>query len=75
LNVKISFLQNEGIGISEKDCEHVGEIFFRANNAINIPGTGLGLHIVAKYVEMLDGTMEIKSELNMGTKIILTFVK
>ncbi|MEO6949895.1 MAG: PAS domain-containing sensor histidine kinase [Ginsengibacter sp.] len=68
-------IKDEGIGISEKDCEHVGEIFFRANNAINIPGTGLGLHIVAKYVEMLDGTMEIKSELNMGTKIILTFVK
>ena len=68
-------VKDEGIGIAKKDCEHLGEIFFRANNAINIPGTGLGLHIVARYVEMLDGKIEIKSQLNKGTQIKLTFVK
>lgn len=68
-------VKDEGIGIAEKDCEHLGEIFFRANNAINIPGTGLGLHIVARYVEMLDGKIEIKSKLNKGTQIKLTFLK
>lgn len=68
-------IKDEGIGIAEKDCEHLGEIFFRANNAINIPGTGLGLHIVARYVEMLEGKIEIKSKLNEGTEIKLTFVR
>ena len=66
---------SEGIGISKKDQEHLFEIFFRGNNALNIPGTGLGLHIVAKYVEMMNGKIEIKSELYKGTEINLTFAQ
>ncbi len=66
-------IQDEGMGISRKDQEHLFEIFYRATNAINIPGTGLGLHIVAKYVEMMGGKIQIKSELNKGTEIILIF--
>ena len=40
-----------------------------------IPHAGLGLHIVAKYVEMMDGKIEIKSELNKGTEINLIFAQ
>ena len=68
-------VKDEGIGISEKDKEHLCEIFFRAANAVNIPGTGLGLHIVAKYVEMMHGKIEIKSELDKGTEINLIFAQ
>lgn len=68
-------IKDEGMGISTKDQEHLFEMFYRATNAINIPGTGLGLHIVAKYAEMLDGKIEIKSELNKGTDIILIFAQ
>ncbi|HET7117900.1 MAG TPA: PAS domain-containing sensor histidine kinase [Hanamia sp.] len=68
-------IKDEGIGISKKDQEHLSEIFFRAANAMNIPGTGLGLHIVAKYVEMMNGGIEIKSELNKGTEINIIFAQ
>jgi len=68
-------IKDEGMGISKKDQEHLFELFYRASNAINIPGTGLGLHIVAKYAEMMDGKLEIKSELNEGTEIILIFAQ
>jgi PAS domain S-box-containing protein len=68
-------IKDEGMGISKKDQEHLFEIFYRATNAINIPGTGLGLHIVAKYAEMMDGKIKIKSELNKGTEIILIFAQ
>lgn len=68
-------IRDEGMGISYKDQEHLFEIFFRANNATNIPGTGLGLHIVAKYVEMLNGKIELKSELEKGTEINLIFAQ
>ena len=68
-------IKDEGMGISQKDQEHLYEIFFRASNAINIPGTGLGLHIVAKYVEMMNGKIEIKSELDKGTEINLIFAQ
>lgn len=68
-------IKDEGMGISQKDQKHLCNIFFRAANAINIPGTGLGLHIVAKYVEMMEGKIEIKSELEKGTEINLIFAQ
>jgi PAS domain S-box-containing protein len=66
-------VKDEGMGISNKDQEHLFQIFYRATNAVNIPGTGLGLHIVAKYVDMMEGQIEIKSELDKGTEINLNF--
>lgn len=71
---KIIFtIKDEGMGISKQDQKHLFEIFFRAKNALNIPGTGLGLHIVRKYVEMMNGEMELESELDRGTEINITF--
>lgn len=62
-----------GIGISEEDQHHLFQRFFRGTNASNIQGTGLGLHIVAKYAELLNGQINFKSELNKGTCFTLTF--
>ena len=70
--VKISVKDN-GIGISEEDQEHLFERFFRAQNATNIQGTGLGLNIVAKYVEVLKGDINFKSQLNTGTTFSVNF--
>jgi signal transduction histidine kinase len=55
------------MGISEEDQHHLFERFFRAKNASNIQGTGLGLHIVTKYLELMHGTIELKSKLNEGS--------
>lgn len=66
-------IADHGMGISEKDQKHLFEIFFRAANAINIPGTGLGLHIVSKYVEMMNGRISIKSELEKGSEVKIIF--
>ena len=60
-------VKDTGIGISEEDLQHMFERFFRARNAQNIQGTGLGLHIVSKYVELLHGKISLDSELNKGT--------
>ena len=66
-------VRDEGIGMAEPDQEHLFERFFRGANAVNIQGTGLGLHIVGKYMELMNGNIIIKSELEKGTEIILTF--
>lgn len=58
---------DKGIGISKEDQQHLFERFFRARNAQNIQGTGLGLHIVSKYVELLNGRLQFTSEENNGT--------
>ncbi|MEI9935041.1 MAG: PAS domain-containing sensor histidine kinase [Ferruginibacter sp.] len=64
-------VEDNGIGISDEDREHLFERFFRAKNAVNIQGTGLGLHIISKYIELMNGYTEIKSQLNKGT--VFTF--
>lgn len=60
-------VKDEGIGISEEDQQHLFERFFRARNAVNIQGTGLGLHIVGKYLELMNGSIKMKSVLNEGS--------
>jgi PAS domain S-box-containing protein len=66
-------IRDEGLGIAEEDKKHLFERFFRGKNVINIQGTGLGLHIVSKYVELMNGTIEVDSELEKGTKFNLKF--
>lgn len=66
-------ISDDGIGISEEDQQHLFERFFRASNVTNIQGTGLGLHIVGKYVEMMNGSISFASELEKGTTFTLTF--
>lgn len=61
-----------GIGIPEEEKKNLFERFFRAKNASNIQGTGLGLNIVSKYVEELKGTIRFESELNVGTTFYIT---
>lgn len=58
---------DNGIGISEEDQQHLFERFFRAKNATNIQGTGLGLHIIGKYVELMHGSITLDSTLQKGT--------
>ena len=66
-------IKDEGIGISDEDQQHLFERFFRGANATNIQGTGLGLHIVAKYIELMDGQIDFKSKLEEGTTFIIKF--
>jgi PAS domain S-box-containing protein len=67
-------VKDHGIGISKEDQKHLMERFFRGANAGNIQGTGLGLHIVSKYAELMNGKVECKSELEKGTEFIITFI-
>jgi PAS domain S-box-containing protein len=70
-NVKVS-VTDEGIGISDEDQQHLFSSFFRGANATNIQGTGLGLHIVKSYIDLLGGDVGLKSTLNTGTTITFT---
>jgi signal transduction histidine kinase len=56
-------VKDHGMGISEDDQQHLFERFFRARNASNIQGTGLGLHIVLKYLELIGGEIYLESKL------------
>jgi PAS domain S-box-containing protein len=65
-------VSDKGIGISAEDQEHLFSSFFRGKNAINIQGTGLGLHIVKRYTELIGGTINLRSALGEGTTVTVT---
>jgi signal transduction histidine kinase len=67
-------VKDEGIGIAAEDQLHLFSSFFRARNVVNIEGTGLGLHIVKKYVELLHGNIKLESVLHKGTAVTITLV-
>jgi PAS domain S-box-containing protein len=60
-------ISDEGIGIPIEDQKHMFDRFFRASNAGNVQGTGLGLNIVKRYVELLDGSITFTSEYGKGS--------
>lgn len=58
---------DKGIGIPPEDQKHIFTRFFRAQNVENIQGTGLGLNIVRRYLELLGGKISFESHLDKGT--------
>lgn len=63
----VLFVRDKGIGISAEDQQHLFSSFFRGGNAVNIEGTGLGLHIVRRYLDLLQGKINLESTLGEGT--------
>ena len=63
-------IRDTGIGISEEYLPYIFESFTREQNTLtnNVQGTGLGLAITAKIVELMDGTISVKSKLGEGSE-------
>lgn len=68
-------VQDQGIGIPEEEQKHMFMKFFRAKNAGNVQGTGLGLTIVKRYVELMNGAVRFISKPCEGTTFIIELPK
>ncbi len=66
-------VRDEGIGIPVQEQANLFERFFRAENSLNMQGTGLGLHIVKHYTELLGGTVGFESEEGKGSVFRVEF--
>ncbi len=62
---------DNGIGIPKKEQDMLFNSFFRASNAQNIQGSGLGLNIVKQYVDLANGSIEFDSTEGKGTRFIV----
>lgn len=74
VDIKDSFkvhVTDHGIGIPKSEQKELFGRFFRAGNATNIQGTGLGLNIVKKYTELLNGEISFSSEEGKGSTFTL----
>lgn len=65
-------IRDYGIGIPESDHAQLFEPFFRAHNTGSVPGTGLGLNIVRRYCNLMNGSIEFKSN-DGGTSFTFIF--
>jgi len=68
-DVKI-IVEDNGIGISRKYQDHIFDMFYRATERSD--GSGLGLYIVKETVDRMGGSIQLNSEKNKGTSVILT---
>ncbi|HNO70980.1 MAG TPA: PAS domain-containing sensor histidine kinase, partial [Bacteroidia bacterium] len=66
-------VKDKGVGIPTADQKHLFERFFRGQNVTHVQGTGLGLNIVAKYVELMNGYISVDSKENIGTTFTINF--
>ena len=71
--VKVS-IEDDGIGMTPEQQEHVFEEFYRAKNdyTVQVPGTGLGLSLVKRLVEVHQGHVSLSSEMGKGSKFIVS---
>lgn len=68
--IKLAVTDN-GVGIPAEELQHIGETFFRASTSAGIPGTGVGLNLVKKFVALHGGTLEVSSRVGVGTTFII----
>ena len=66
-NYVIFQVQDEGIGIPEAEQKYLFNSFYRAQNAANISGTGLGLTVVKNFVDLHQGHIFVESEVGVGS--------
>ncbi|MBE0699201.1 MAG: PAS domain S-box protein [Anaerolineaceae bacterium] len=64
---------DQGIGIPEDDLKYLFQPFQRGSNAADFPGTGIGLTIIQKSVELMNGTVSVKSKMGLGTTFMVRF--
>ncbi|WP_026753078.1 PAS domain-containing sensor histidine kinase [Sediminibacter sp. Hel_I_10] len=64
-------IKDEGIGIPEKDQKNIFNRYFRAENALLMQGTGIGLFIVKDHLKKLNGSITFKSIENEGSTFII----
>lgn len=66
-NSLVISVKDRGIGIPLEEQQNMFSRFFRAKNAVNIEGTGLGLNIVNRYLQILGGDISFTSQPEIGT--------
>ena len=65
-NFKVK-IEDEGIGIPKEELKNIFEPFIRAKNASEIKGSGLGLSIVKRAIDLQNGEIKVNSKLNEGS--------
>lgn len=66
---------DQGEGIEAAELPHIFDAFYRGSNVRQFRGNGIGLPLTLRIVKLHKGTLEVKSEMNKGTQVIMFFPK
>ena len=66
-------VEDNGIGIDEKDLTHIFERLYKVDRGRSQKGSGLGLAIVKEMVEKMDGKIKVESLKDKCTQFTMTF--
>lgn len=81
VNIKVSdesilvSVKDHGVGVPAEEQELIFNSFYRAHNAGNFQGTGVGLSIVKEFVDLHKGAISLKSKINQGTTFFVSLPK
>ncbi|WP_426670306.1 ATP-binding protein [Mucilaginibacter sp. McL0603] len=67
-------ISDKGLGIPAEELEKVFQSFYRATNAKDYKGNGIGLYITGKIISLFNGTINATSEPGKGTSITVSFI-
>ena len=68
-------IADKGIGIPEPEKKDLFQPFFRASNAMEFKGSGIGLSLVYKVISMFGGTINLTSTPGNGTTVTINFIR
>ncbi len=66
-------IEDNGAGIDKKDWDKIFQAYYKSDKSSGLSGDGLGLYIAKENMASIHGTIEVESELDKGSKFILTF--
>ena len=66
-------VQDDGVGISKDDLQHIFERLYKCDKGRSEKGSGLGLAITRQIIERMGGTISVESKLNEYTVFIIKF--
>jgi signal transduction histidine kinase len=70
-NEAVIEVSDHGVGIPEDEIEMIFQPFYRGSNVVDTPGTGLGLLIVEKSLQLLGGGIQVHSQVGEGTRVVM----
>lgn len=65
-------IEDTGLGIGEKDLEHLFDAYYRGANAVNVPGEGIGLYVVKENLSRINGKIHVESEIGRGSRFVIS---
>ena len=73
-NVRI-MVTDKGPGINATDVDNIFKSFYRAERTRNVPGSGIGLYIAGKIIQLCNGTIKVVSDGVSGSSFVINFLK